>query len=100
MEFYVPTDTGEFLAFCGALAALLLGLVGLFAPRLSLRFSGLQLREGSTEGCAAARSLGGFHAGLALAAALEMSPAERGKAVCLVTGGSIDADKLAHILTD
>ena len=70
MEFYVPTDTGEFLAFCGALAALLLGLVGLFAPRLSLRFSGLQLREGSTEGCSAARSLGGFHAGLALAAVM------------------------------
>jgi threonine dehydratase len=37
---------------------------------------------------------------LALAAALEMRPDERGKAVCLVTGGSIDADKLAHILAD
>ncbi len=68
MEFYIPTETGEFLAFSGAVAALLLGLVGLFAPRLSLKFNGLQLREGSAEGCAAARSLGGFHAGLALCA--------------------------------
>jgi threonine dehydratase len=37
---------------------------------------------------------------LALAAALEMAPAERGKTVAIVTGGSLDADKLAHILTD
>ncbi len=36
---------------------------------------------------------------LALAAALEMPPAARGKTVCIVTGGSLDAGKLAHILT-
>ncbi|MDR6755520.1 hypothetical protein J2Y48_000805 [Mycoplana sp. BE70] len=70
MEFYVPTETGEFLAFCGALAALLFGLVGLFAPRSSLKFNGLQLRDGTAEGYAAARSLGGFHAGLALSAVM------------------------------
>ena len=70
MEFYIPTDTGELLAFCAALAACLLGLVGLFAPRLSLRLNGLQLRDGSNEGYAAARSLGGFHAGLALCAVM------------------------------
>lgn len=70
MEFYIPTDTGELLAFCGAIAALLLGLVGLFAPRTSLRLNGLQLRDGSAEGYAAARSLGGFHAGLALCAVM------------------------------
>jgi hypothetical protein len=70
MEFYVPTETGELLAFCGALAAGLLGLIGLFAPRLSLKASGLQLRDNSADGYAAARSLGGFHAGLALAAVM------------------------------
>ena len=37
---------------------------------------------------------------LALAAALAENPAERGRAVCLVTGGSIDAGKLAAILND
>lgn len=68
MAFYIPTETGELLAFCAALVACLLGLVGLFAPRLSMRFNGLQLRDGSTEGYAAVRSLGGFHAGLALCA--------------------------------
>lgn len=68
MEFYIPTDTGELLAFCAAVVAGLFGLIGLFAPRLALKANGLQLREGSTDGYAAARSLGGFHAGLALAA--------------------------------
>ena len=37
---------------------------------------------------------------LALAAALAEAPAERGRAVCIVTGGSIDAGKLAAILAD
>ncbi len=37
---------------------------------------------------------------LALAAALAENPAERGRAVCLVTGGSIDAVKLEAILAD
>ncbi len=37
---------------------------------------------------------------LALAAALAEAPAERGRAICLVTGGSIDAGKLAAILAD
>jgi threonine dehydratase len=37
---------------------------------------------------------------LALAAALEMPPEERGKTVCLVTGGSIDGEKLARILAE
>ena len=68
MEFYIPTETGEFLAFCAAAVAFVLGLIGLFAPRTALRFSGLDVREGRAEGLAAARSIGGFHAGLALAA--------------------------------
>jgi threonine dehydratase len=35
---------------------------------------------------------------LAVAAAMGMAPSERGRAVCLVTGGGIDADLLASIL--
>jgi threonine dehydratase len=37
---------------------------------------------------------------LATAAALKSSPAGRGSAVCIVTGGSIDAPKLAEILLE
>jgi threonine dehydratase len=37
---------------------------------------------------------------LALAAALRLPESERGRTVCLVTGGSIDASKLASILAD
>jgi threonine dehydratase len=37
---------------------------------------------------------------LSVAAALATKPEERGKAVCLVTGGSIDTDKLTEILND
>lgn len=36
--------------------------------------------------------------GLAVAAALKANPAERGKTVAIVSGGSIDPDKLARIL--
>jgi len=35
---------------------------------------------------------------LSLAAALQASKSERGKTVCILSGGSIDAEKLAHIL--
>lgn len=38
--------------------------------------------------------------GLAVAAALAADPAKRGRAVCIVSGGSINADLLAAILTD
>ncbi|MDX3927606.1 MAG: DUF4345 domain-containing protein [Shinella sp.] len=70
MDFYVPTETGEFLAFCAAIATGVFGLLCLFAPGYALRLSGLQLRDGRTDGFAAARSTGGFHAGLAIAALL------------------------------
>jgi threonine dehydratase len=36
---------------------------------------------------------------LALAAALDLPSSERGRSVCIVTGGSLDATKLASILT-
>lgn len=37
---------------------------------------------------------------LSVAAALKTSPEKRGKTVCPITGGSIDAEKLAQILSD
>ena len=37
---------------------------------------------------------------LAVVAALEESPSRRGLSVAIVTGGSIDAEKLAAILSD
>ena len=70
MEFYIPTETGELLAFSAAVVTGLLGLFALFAPATALGLCGLQAREGGREGLAFARSAGGFHAGLALVALL------------------------------
>lgn len=75
MEFYIPTETGEFLAFCAALATAAMGLVFLFAPGLAFRGLGLDLREGRRGGYAEARStMGGFPLGLGLAAVLLAQP--------------------------
>ena len=68
MEFYIPTKTGEFLAFCAAVVTGLFGLFALFAPGTALRLAGLEVKEGSREGFAFARSAGGFYAGLAIVA--------------------------------
>lgn len=75
MELYIPTETGEFLAFCAAIATSLIGLVFLFAPGLAFRALGLDLREGRRGGYAEARStLGGFPLGLGIAAILLAQP--------------------------
>ncbi len=75
MEFYIPTETGEFLAFCSAAVTTLLGLVFLFAPGLAFRALGIGLREGRRGGYAEARStMGGFHLGVGLAALLLAQP--------------------------
>lgn len=75
MEFYIPTETGEFLAFCAAVATAAIGLVFLFAPGLAFRALGLDLREGRRGGYAEARSvMGGFPLGLGLAAVLLAQP--------------------------
>ena len=75
MEFYVPTEMGEFLAFCAAAVTSLIGLVLLFAPGIAFRALGLDLREGRRGGYAEARStMGGFHLGLGLAALLLAQP--------------------------
>jgi hypothetical protein len=75
MEFYIPTETGEFLAFCAAVATVAIGIVFLFAPGLAFRALGLDLREGRRGGYAEARSvMGGFPLGLGLAAVLLAQP--------------------------
>jgi hypothetical protein len=75
MEFYIPTETGEFLAFCAAVVTSLLGLVFLFAPSIAFRALGIDLREGRRGGYAEARStMGGFHLGLGIAALLLAQP--------------------------
>jgi len=70
MEFYIPTETGELLAFLAVIASGLLGLFALFAPGTALRLCGLQPREATREGLAFVRSAGGFHAGLSIVALL------------------------------
>lgn len=68
MEFYIPTETGEFLAFCAAIVTGLFGLFALFAPGTALKLAGLQTKETGREGLAFVRSAGGFYAGLAIVA--------------------------------
>ncbi|MBP1858402.1 AGROH133_08824 family phage infection protein [Rhizobium herbae] len=71
MELYIPTETGEFLAFCSAIAACFLGLFFFFAPRIAFRVLGLDIREGRQGGYAEARSaMGGLPLGLGIAATL------------------------------
>ena len=64
MEFYIPTETGEFLAFSAAIVTGLVGLFALFAPGTALKLAGLQTKETGREGLAFVRSTGGFYAGL------------------------------------
>lgn len=70
MEFYMPTETGELLAFLAAAASGLFGLFVLFAPGTALRLAGLGLREDTREGLAFVRSTGGLYAGLSIVALL------------------------------
>lgn len=75
MEFYIPTERMEFLAFCAAAVTAVIGLAFLFAPRLTYRAVGIDLREGRRGGYAEARStMGGFHLGLGLACLLLAQP--------------------------
>jgi hypothetical protein len=74
MEFYFPTELGEQLAFAAAAFAAAMGLVLMFAPGISLRFFGLQPRDGRPEGFAEIRSIGGFYIGLGLGALLLAQP--------------------------
>ncbi|WP_377294258.1 DUF4345 domain-containing protein [Rhizobium sp. SG2393] len=70
MDFYVPTSSGELAAFISAIIAAVLGLLGLIAPRTSLKLGGLATNPARADGLATARSSGGFQAGLAISAIL------------------------------
>ena len=95
MDFYIPTETGEFLAFCAAVATAAIGLVFLFAPGLAFRALGLDLREGRRGGYAEARSvMGGFPLGLGLAAVLLAQPM-----VYLALGGAFALAAFGRILS-
>lgn len=110
MDFYIPTETGELLAFCAAVATGLIGLFGLFAPRSALRLAGLSLGETSREGLAFARSAGGFYAGVAIAALLfaqswiylaigsGFALAAFGRILSLMSDGSLSARNIAVLL--
>ncbi|MDO9416504.1 AGROH133_08824 family phage infection protein [Pararhizobium sp.] len=75
MEFYIPAETGEFLAFCAAGVTGLLGLFMFLAPGLTFRALGLIQREGRQGALSEARStMGGFHLGVGLAAILLAQP--------------------------
>lgn len=74
MEFYFPTELGEQLAFSAAVVVAVIGAVLMFAPGMSLRFYGLQPRDGRPEGLAEIRSLGGFYIGFGLGALLLAQP--------------------------
>lgn len=72
MEFYIPTETGERLAFCAAALTSLLGAIMMFAPGLSMRFLGVQPAPGR-RGISEIRStIGGFYLGFGLTALLLM----------------------------
>ena len=94
MEFYFPTELGEQLAFAAAAASALIGLFVMFAPGLSLRFIGLQLRDGSAEGYGAARSSGGLLFGFSACALLLAQPM-----LYLALGAALGMSAFARILS-
>lgn len=94
MEFYFPTELGEQLAFAAAVASALIGLFVMFAPGLSLRFIGLQVRDGRAEGYGAARSSGGLLFGFSACALLLAQPM-----VYLALGAALGMSVFARILS-
>lgn len=75
MEFTLPTETGEQLAFGAAAFVVLMGLMMMLAPGFSLRLLGFETPEFSTAPFSEMRSsLGGLYAGLGLAAILVAQP--------------------------
>lgn len=75
MEFALPIETGEQLAFGAAVFTVLLGMMMLLAPGFSLRILGFQRPELSTAPYSEMRSsLGGFYVGVGVAAILVAQP--------------------------
>ncbi len=70
-----PTTNGEWLAAASAAFTVLLGLIFMFAPRLSLRMLRLQTTEAHPEAVASARAtMAGFYLGAGLCALLLAQP--------------------------
>lgn len=70
-----PMTEGEWVAWAGAAATVLLGLAFMFAPRLSLRAIGLQPPPELPQALAGSRAtVAGFHLGLGLACLLMAQP--------------------------
>lgn len=75
MEFALPIETGEQLAFGAAVFTGLLGLMMLLAPGFSLRMLGFQRPEQTTAPYSEMRSsLGGFYLGAGVSAILVAQP--------------------------
>lgn len=68
MELYFPAELGEQLAFAGAAATAVLGLLLLLFPGPVLRLMAFQVGEVRPEGYAAVRAVGAHHLGLGLTA--------------------------------
>jgi hypothetical protein len=66
MELYFPTELGEQLAFLGASATALLGLLLLLLPGSVLRFSAFQVGEVRPEGYGSVRTAGAQYLALGL----------------------------------
>jgi len=70
-----PTTNGEWLAAASAAITLLLGLVFMFAPRITLKMLRLQTSEAHPEAVASARAtMAGFYLGAGLCALLLAQP--------------------------
>jgi hypothetical protein len=70
-----PTTNGEWLAAASAAVTVLLGLVFMFAPRISLKMLRLQTTETHPEAVASARAtMAGFYLGAGLCALLLAQP--------------------------
>jgi uncharacterized membrane protein HdeD (DUF308 family) len=70
-----PTTNGEWLAAASAAVTVLLGLIFMFAPRISLKMLRLQTTEAHPEAVASARAtIAGFYLGAGLCALLLAQP--------------------------
>jgi uncharacterized membrane protein HdeD (DUF308 family) len=70
-----PTTNGEWLASASAAFTALLGLIFMFAPRISLKMLRLQTTEAHPEAVASARAtMAGFYLGAGLCALLLAQP--------------------------
>ena len=75
MEFYLPTTTGEWLAWMSAAVTAFLGLVMLFAPGISMRLLRLQPANGRSEAYGSIRAtMAGFYLGLGIGCLIFAQP--------------------------